>query len=273
MQEARSKGTHTDIEWAALFSACGSACLKCGATEKVERDHITPIYQGGSDSIENIQPLCRSCNGAKGPDNTDLRPENWRGRLSSAIEVLSPKSQRNQPSKATDVGSTLNERSTNQKPDTRYQNISSSLRSEDNALVPVQEPAQNEFEEFWNLYPHKVGKRDAMQAFSRARKRTDFETMASGLKRYAGKTDDRPWCNPATWLNQDRWGDSPAPPPRGQPPDRAPDLSDMFRNLANSQQQDYRDDRRTIEGSDNLRNLDGSFEALPRIASTQGQPR
>jgi hypothetical protein len=28
--------------------------------------------------------------------------------------------------------------------------------------------------------------------------------------RYAAKTDDRPWCNPETWINQGRWEDRPA---------------------------------------------------------------
>jgi 5-methylcytosine-specific restriction endonuclease McrA len=37
----------------------------------LERDHIVPIYQGGSDAITNIQPLCKRCNCAKGPETTD----------------------------------------------------------------------------------------------------------------------------------------------------------------------------------------------------------
>lgn len=79
-----------------------------------------------------------------------------------------------------------------------------------------------EFERFWADYPHKVGKRDAKKAFERARKRADFDTIMAGLRRYAAKRDDRPWCNPATFLNQDRWGDQPAAvSPRGRgPPQR-----------------------------------------------------
>lgn len=67
-----------------------------------------------------------------------------------------------------------------------------------------------DFAEFWSIYPNKVGKRDAEKAFYKARKRADLETILSGLRAYAAKTDDRPWCNPATWLNQDRWADAPA---------------------------------------------------------------
>lgn len=71
------------------------------------------------------------------------------------------------------------------------------------------------FPDFWEIYPNKVGKPDALKAFSKALKRTDLETMLVGLRVYTEKTDDRPWCNPSTWLNQDRWNDRPSA--RGSP--------------------------------------------------------
>lgn len=72
------------------------------------------------------------------------------------------------------------------------------------------EQASGEFEEFWNIYPHKVGKKDAERSFEKAIKTVDFTRIMAGLLAYAAKTDDRPWCNPATWLNQGRWDDQPA---------------------------------------------------------------
>lgn len=88
-------------------------------------------------------------------------------------------------------------------------------------------PARGEFDDFWAAFPNKVGKADAAKAFPKARQRVDFESLMSGLRRYAAKTDDRPWCNPATWLNQDRWTDEPAnvvPLARGSPPLRMDDF-------------------------------------------------
>jgi len=74
-----------------------------------------------------------------------------------------------------------------------------------------------EFGEFWAIFPNKVGKRDAEKVFAAARQRASFETILAGVRRYAAKTDDRPWCNPTTFLNQDRWTDQPAlVPPRPQ---------------------------------------------------------
>jgi hypothetical protein len=68
------------------------------------------------------------------------------------------------------------------------------------------------FDAFWNPYPNKVGKTDARKSFERIRKsgRVTFEDLMMAWRRYIAKTDDRPWCNPATWLNQGRWEDQPA---------------------------------------------------------------
>lgn len=85
-------------------------------------------------------------------------------------------------------------------------------------------PAARAFADFWAIYPHKVGKRDAEKAFASALQRASLEAILAGVRRYAAKTDDRPWCNPSTFLNQNRWEDEPAVPmPRSQahsPPER-----------------------------------------------------
>ncbi len=65
------------------------------------------------------------------------------------------------------------------------------------------------FQAFWNRYPNKVGKVAAIKAFAKACTRVRCDILMQGLERYCAKTDDRPWCNPATWLNQGRWEDQP----------------------------------------------------------------
>jgi uncharacterized protein YdaU (DUF1376 family) len=66
--------------------------------------------------------------------------------------------------------------------------------------------------EFWPTFPNKTAKPYALKCFMRARKRASLETIMEGLDRYiATKPPDRPWLNPSTFLNQDRWGDQAAP--------------------------------------------------------------
>lgn len=91
---ARQRGTHTKAEWASVLRDCGNCCVKCGSLGSIVKDHITPIYQGGSDSIDNLQPLCNKCNSSKGSDTTDWRPE----RLKNASNALeTPQSRRFYP--------------------------------------------------------------------------------------------------------------------------------------------------------------------------------
>ena len=69
---ARRLGTHTQADWAALVARFGGRCVRCGgASLPVEKDHIKPLYQGGSDAINNLQPLCARCNCSKGPETTN----------------------------------------------------------------------------------------------------------------------------------------------------------------------------------------------------------
>jgi uncharacterized protein YdaU (DUF1376 family) len=84
---ARQKGTHSIDEWKCLLNACGNACLKCDKVAELVKDHIVPIYKGGSDGIDNIQPLCRACNASKGPDETDYRPSGWKNACQTPAKM------------------------------------------------------------------------------------------------------------------------------------------------------------------------------------------
>lgn len=65
---------------------------------------------------------------------------------------------------------------------------------------------------FWPAFPNKCGKPKALGAFLQARGRDSLENIMAGLNRYIDeKPPDRPWLNPTTFLNQERWNDQPAP--------------------------------------------------------------
>lgn len=64
-------GKITYREELALFKKYDYRCLCCGRDDvKLTIDHIVPISRGGSNTIENAQPLCSKCNSRKGNRST-----------------------------------------------------------------------------------------------------------------------------------------------------------------------------------------------------------
>lgn len=61
-------GEHSFDEWELLKAQHSQTCQGCSESEpkiKLTKDHIIPLSKGGSDDIENIQPLCGRCNSSK----------------------------------------------------------------------------------------------------------------------------------------------------------------------------------------------------------------
>ena len=82
-------GAFTNQQWVALKDKYNRKCLCCGKTELrlskealvLSPDHILPLSKGGSNNIDNIQPLCHGrykgavggCNEKKGTKTIDYR--------------------------------------------------------------------------------------------------------------------------------------------------------------------------------------------------------
>lgn len=67
------KGDFSAQEWIALCEKHNNRCLCCGEKKPLEIDHILPVSKGGANTIDNLQPLCVSCNRSKGTKHIDYR--------------------------------------------------------------------------------------------------------------------------------------------------------------------------------------------------------
>lgn len=82
-------------------------------------------------------------------------------------------------------------------------------------VEPNPKPELDDFERFYRAYPRHDAKPSARQAWARAIKRADVETIVAGAERWGvaarglprGRKTFVPY--PATWLNNDRWNDDP----------------------------------------------------------------
>lgn len=80
-RKTQAGGSFTAAEWESLVNHYGNKCLRCGRDDvKLTADHVIPVARGGSSNIDNIQPLCGSCNSSKGDKTIDYRPGSGLGR-------------------------------------------------------------------------------------------------------------------------------------------------------------------------------------------------
>jgi len=69
----------TAAQWKMILEAFNYHCAYCGKKPKgrnLEQEHITPLSKGGSHTLSNIVPACRSCNSKKntGPPLRPVQP-------------------------------------------------------------------------------------------------------------------------------------------------------------------------------------------------------
>lgn len=73
-RKINAEGAYTVEEWQNLCESYQYRCLCCGQQKPLTVDHVVPLSQGGTNYIDNIQPLCETCNKSKGNKIIDYRP-------------------------------------------------------------------------------------------------------------------------------------------------------------------------------------------------------
>jgi len=81
-----AEGRFTSAEWRAQVASYDGTCAYCGSRERVEADHRIPLSRGGTNSIDNILPACRSCNGTK----HKMTEEEFRARRAAEGAATTP---------------------------------------------------------------------------------------------------------------------------------------------------------------------------------------
>ncbi|MCT1689893.1 hypothetical protein M3B11_02780 [Brevibacterium sp. p3-SID960] len=71
-----------------------------------------------------------------------------------------------------------------------------------------------DFEDFWNTYPRRQKKRDALKAFTNAKKRATLPAIIAGAEQLRDDPNRIDQYTPlaASWLNANGWEDEPLPP-------------------------------------------------------------
>lgn len=69
-----AEGSISTEEWLGCLERFNHVCVRCGRKElRLTMDHIVPLSKGGSNYIDNIQPLCKPCNSFKKDKTIDYR--------------------------------------------------------------------------------------------------------------------------------------------------------------------------------------------------------
>lgn len=71
--DLEERGSFTRTEWMAVCRRFKWRCAWCQEKKKLTVDHIVPLSKGGGNTIDNIQPLCSTCNTRKKDRTMDFR--------------------------------------------------------------------------------------------------------------------------------------------------------------------------------------------------------
>ena len=72
MLRMKRAGPFPKKEWEEKLKKHNYRCVFCGTRKKITIDHKVPLCKGGTNKIENLQPLCMRCNQIKNTQIFDV---------------------------------------------------------------------------------------------------------------------------------------------------------------------------------------------------------
>ena len=186
---------------------------QCGCTPKTFSNALEMLIEDGKiDRLDSGLWNKRVQNefifrAEKSQQNSDAAKKRW-----GKVNKINDEMMRTQCERNADG---MQARTLSQKPEAKVDTSVSTTgaRKHQTALDPSSFPKHG-FDEWWNAYPHKIGKGAAEKKWHEVRKAgiVSFDDLTAGLERYVqSKPPERSWCNPATWLHQKRWLDVEGP--------------------------------------------------------------
>ena len=158
--------------------------------------HLLPISKGGKHELENIAVICYSC-------NSSIKDKEIKEKLNNEIVIKKWEAMLNDNkylSRLTSVNTDKNR-------------IEENRIEENNIAQILMQDFDKEFEELWQIYPNKKGKKDALKHYIKARKKgTDFLTIKQGIERYNEYIKNNNIAIQyikygSSWFNQESWND------------------------------------------------------------------
>ena len=91
-RKAGAIGSHTFAQWMSCVEIHAWKCVYCDVALTpitLTKDHVVPLFKGGTNYVENLAPACKSCNSAK-RGRTDFRPQKgqWIAPLWRALDLI-----------------------------------------------------------------------------------------------------------------------------------------------------------------------------------------
>lgn len=197
------------------FPSIARLCADTGLSERAVRDNLRRLEDAGVIERGNQAIAAAHIDRAdRRPTVYDIRMDACeRGAADAARDVTGGSSFQN-------GGQITTERGAADAPEPSYNH---QLNRQKESSPPLGDPLKAEFEEWYQLYPHKVGRGQALKAYRSARKKIGQAELLEAVKKFSGAvlragTEKRFVPHPSTWLTGERWADEDSPPAQNTPP-------------------------------------------------------